>query len=77
MCGWKNVLREDGRKEKGEMMNGFRFMLIMAAMGSALAFAGCGKAKTEEPKPVAEHTDDDGHDHSKHTKQEDHSGHNH
>ncbi len=33
-------------------MNGFRCMLVMAVVGSAAAFAGCGKAKTEAPKPV-------------------------
>ncbi len=52
------------------MMNALRFMLATAVVGSALVFAGCGK-------PAVEHTDDDGHDHSKHAEKEDHSGHNH
>ena len=51
------------------MMNGLRYMVMAALVGSAMAIAGCGKAKTEDAKPAVEHTDDDGHD--------DHKGHNH
>ena len=50
-----------------------RWVFAVTLIG-ALMFAGCGKAKTEASKATVEHTDDDGHDHSKH---EDHSGHNH
>ena len=56
------------KSEEEEMMNALRFMLAAAVVGSALVFAGCGKAKTEVSKPTVGHTD---------SKNEDHSGHNH
>jgi hypothetical protein len=53
----------------GKVMNGLRFMVLVALVASGLAIAGCGKAKTEDAKPAVEHTDDDGRD--------EHKGHNH